>query len=314
MNILKNKKKLINLLILGILILAIPLTIFLVRQQQIFKGRAAGGDVEFFKCTTCGPLIALTGAITQGFTLNSSGDAEIGIRFTAPTSYAASGSVALPDSVSNPTPTPTSASKAPVIIGGKDYGDGSVYGAKPIGGFWDDNGPSGPGWYVSSTQAPTSVPTQAQPTSQPSATSVPSPTSAPAQKVDADGDGYPVGVDCYDQNANAKPGQYQFFTTHRGDGSFDYDCDGVVFMGGILGQATSLPSAGCYSAKPSGQMGWAGPQPSCGGTGVSRRCNSNSALSCAGQEAASGILECSDYGPALSWRIVENTISPVSCR
>jgi len=60
---------------------------------------------------------------------------------------------------------------------------------------------------------------------------------------DADGDGYgnpaarvdactaPAGyvansADCYDANANARPGQTGWFDTHRGDGSFDYDCDG----------------------------------------------------------------------------------------
>lgn len=33
-------------------------------------------------------------------------------------------------------------------------------------------------------------------------------------------------TDCYDSNANAYPGQWQYFTAQRGDGSFDYDCDG----------------------------------------------------------------------------------------
>lgn len=32
--------------------------------------------------------------------------------------------------------------------------------------------------------------------------------------------------DCYDLNANARPGQTAYFGTHRGDGSFDYDCVG----------------------------------------------------------------------------------------
>jgi hypothetical protein len=40
-------------------------------------------------------------------------------------------------------------------------------------------------------------------------------------------DGYTSqGGDCYDANANAKPGQTSYFTTDRGDGSFDYDCNG----------------------------------------------------------------------------------------
>lgn len=35
----------------------------------------------------------------------------------------------------------------------------------------------------------------------------------------------PDMLDCYDGNANAKPGQTTWFTTNRGDGSFDYDCN-----------------------------------------------------------------------------------------
>lgn len=61
---------------------------------------------------------------------------------------------------------------------------------------------------------------------------------------DSDGDGFgnsaasilgcankkPTGyvadkTDCYDNNPNAKPGQTQWFTANRGDGSFDYNCD-----------------------------------------------------------------------------------------
>jgi hypothetical protein len=34
--------------------------------------------------------------------------------------------------------------------------------------------------------------------------------------------------DCYDQNANARPGQTQYFGSHRGDGSFDFNCDSVA--------------------------------------------------------------------------------------
>lgn len=65
--------------------------------------------------------------------------------------------------------------------------------------------------------------------------------------ADSDSDGYPANstqytgsasgrrrrsvltsytTDCYDSNSNAKPGQSSYFTTHRGDGSFDYNCDG----------------------------------------------------------------------------------------
>jgi hypothetical protein len=35
-------------------------------------------------------------------------------------------------------------------------------------------------------------------------------------------------ADCYDNNGSAHPGQNQFYTVHRGDGSFDYDCNGSI--------------------------------------------------------------------------------------
>ncbi len=37
---------------------------------------------------------------------------------------------------------------------------------------------------------------------------------------------YPKADDCYDDNKLAFPGQTQFFTFHRGDGSYDYNCSG----------------------------------------------------------------------------------------
>lgn len=56
---------------------------------------------------------------------------------------------------------------------------------------------------------------------------------------DEDGDGYhavsgqkycqataSLGEDCYDLNANVYPEQTSYFSVDRGDGSFDYDCNG----------------------------------------------------------------------------------------
>ncbi len=69
-------------------------------------------------------------------------------------------------------------------------------------------------------------------------------------RTDADGDGFTVGADqtvcagatiastlvqthpsqddCFDSNAFARPNQTGFFTSSRGDGSFDYNCDGSI--------------------------------------------------------------------------------------
>jgi len=66
--------------------------------------------------------------------------------------------------------------------------------------------------------------------------------------ADTDGDGYgnpsvtqssctaPSGYvanssDCYDASANARPGQVAYFSVNRGDGSFDYNCNGASDRG-----------------------------------------------------------------------------------
>lgn len=61
--------------------------------------------------------------------------------------------------------------------------------------------------------------------------------------LDSDSDTYGVGSlvcvgndagyadnnnDCYDSNSNANPGQTSYFTTDRGDGSFDYNCNSAT--------------------------------------------------------------------------------------
>src|SRR5262249_19317637 len=63
---------------------------------------------------------------------------------------------------------------------------------------------------------------------------------------DLDGDGFGAGTpvsgsgcpagyvtnndDCYDSNANARPGQTSCFSTDRGDGSYDCDCSGSAMV------------------------------------------------------------------------------------
>lgn len=66
--------------------------------------------------------------------------------------------------------------------------------------------------------------------------------------------------DCYDYNADAKPGQTEFFSDNRGDGSYDYDCDGTEERRYYVAGSCQVVSSGCdYSP------GWSnGNVPSCG--------------------------------------------------
>ena len=106
----------------------------------------------------------------------------------------------------------------------------------------------------------------------------------PNMYVDNDGDGFGAGtpscttspgyvsnnLDCYDQNPDARPGQTDWFTTDRGDGSFDYDCDGTEAV-----ELADAVSGGCpesIAAVYAGWIwyGWTGPgaYPTCGNVGA----------------------------------------------
>lgn len=111
------------------------------------------------------------------------------------------------------------------------------------------------------------------------------PCADPAWYRDLDRDGYgdkgvserssrqPPGyvsnaLDCYDENPEAHPGQMRFYSQHRGDGSFDFDCDGKS------AKREDVTSAGCRSSTTLGiptqcwaDVGWQGQSPGCGEQG-----------------------------------------------
>jgi hypothetical protein len=67
--------------------------------------------------------------------------------------------------------------------------------------------------------------------------------------------------DCYDDNANAKPGQENYYPTDRGDGSFDYNCaDGENPRWTATGSCGAFPTC-------SASVGWYGGTPGCGDAG-----------------------------------------------
>ncbi len=114
------------------------------------------------------------------------------------------------------------------------------------------------------------------------------------------------GGDCYDSNAFAYPGQSDWFTDERGDGSFDYNCAGgeepktvalqcgtftSCRIGAILCSTGSTPAC-CASplgdARTTTVTGWIGTtRPSCGGRMTTASCPSSASITAPGQICAS---------------------------
>jgi hypothetical protein len=70
-----------------------------------------------------------------------------------------------------------------------------------------------------------------------------------------------LGGDCYDSNWQAKPGQTGWFDDDRGDGSFDYNCDGQ--------QTYFWPDmSACNYSCPEVSPGWMYVKPQCGTNGL----------------------------------------------
>jgi hypothetical protein len=70
--------------------------------------------------------------------------------------------------------------------------------------------------------------------------------------------------DCYDANDDAHPGVTLFYNSHRGDSSFDYNCDGSAERE----ETTTSGTCGFFSDLCGGESGWNGSAPSCGNSGT----------------------------------------------
>jgi hypothetical protein len=102
----------------------------------------------------------------------------------------------------------------------------------------------------------------------------------PDTDTQRDGDSCPTGEvqngdDCYDQNADANPDQESFFANDRGDGSFDYNCNGTADKeytktyneGASCEKKDSGPD--CEWSEPDNvSTGWQESVPDCGDSGT----------------------------------------------
>ena len=82
--------------------------------------------------------------------------------------------------------------------------------------------------------------------------------------------------DCFDGNAQANPMQTAWFDTHRGDGSYDYNCDGNETQ-----QDTTIGDC-AYVGCMADPIGWDGAVPACGTPGYYLLDADSCSLGCVG--------------------------------
>jgi hypothetical protein len=117
-----------------------------------------------------------------------------------------------------------------------------------------------------------------------------------------------LGTDCYDSNANARPGSTYCGTTNRGDGSYDYNCSSSnTYCGTSYYVSTSYaeyervcgPNDNTYCCPNGSNISITGSQVGCGVTGVLRGASHcwcsgccGAANTCSYRPSSSGIQGC----------------------
>lgn len=141
-------------------------------------------------------------------------------------------------------------------------------------------------------------------------------TGSPVYVTDADGDLYAASgsrsstgttrqdtmtsttADCYDSNANAKPGQTTYYTTNRGDGSFDYDCDSTQTRQYPTATytCTSCTNGSGYASTINTTNGYQTSVPACGVAGTwytvtNTTCRNPAVSACSGSYSTSSVTQ-----------------------
>lgn len=131
-----------------------------------------------------------------------------------------------------------------------------------------------------------------------------------------DGSTYAInGDDCLDTNGNAKPGQSAYFTTHRGDGSFDYNCNNAKELqysdisGLPCGDCGAKLGQICYSCGGVPGVNTYGlgctPQNKCTTTGVSK--GYDKTVDCGQSDYLYGCAMCS------TTKVKDTVVTPQGC-
>jgi hypothetical protein len=110
----------------------------------------------------------------------------------------------------------------------------------------------------------------------------------PADEVDADGDGFALcDDDCYDDNEDAWPEETDYYDEDRGDGSFDYDCDGQETQ-----EYTATFSCSWGGSRCTHTDGWTTATPGCGESGTWATNCTRSGTSCTASGTSTRTQSC----------------------
>ncbi len=153
---------------------------------------------------------------------------------------------------------------------------------------------------------------------------------------DADGDGYGMSTsylvnqctcsagystlknDCYDSNANARPNQAGYFGVHRGDGSFDYNCNGTTDKKYPKNSFGTAATATCFASPPSGTVNFTN-DTACGVSGSFRLCFRWATTACGGTSTANASSQstgqsCPGYVAGNGWALTDGGSVQQQCK
>ena len=99
-----------------------------------------------------------------------------------------------------------------------------------------------------------------------------------------------VATDCYDSNASANPAASSYSYYNRGDGSYDFNCDGAStqYSTAVYTCSTSWTGWSCSGYT----SGWSGTAAACGAAGTWKSGCSASWWSCSASSSASAVQPC----------------------
>ena len=124
--------------------------------------------------------------------------------------------------------------------------------------------------------------------------------------------------DCYDSNPSVNPSQTGYFGVQRGDGSFDYNCNGTAEKKYAKNSFSISQTATCVATMPSGTVGFTN-ETACGISSTFRLCYKWGTSACGGADTASAKAEsigqtCPVGASGNGWALIDGGSVEQQCK